>query len=135
MPTLICLIKWGKLVFNNKTLLVTGGAGSFANAVLNRFLATDVGEIRIFIRNEKKQDDMRHKYNSSLLKFYIGDVRDFDSINAAMRGVDYVFSAAALKQVPSCEFYPVEAVKTNVLGTENTLKAGRCVKSETNNVK
>jgi UDP-glucose 4-epimerase len=91
-------------VFNNKTLLVTGGAGSFANAVLNRFLATDVGEIRIFIRDEKKQDDMRHKYNSSLLKFYIGDVRDFDSINAAMRGVDYVFSAAALKQVPSVSF-------------------------------
>ena len=110
-------------MFKNKVLLITGGTGSFGNAVLNRFLATDVAEIRIFSRDEKKQDDMRHKYNSSRLKFYIGDVRDFDSINAAMRGVDFVFSAAALKQVPSCEFYPVEAVKTNVLGTENTLKA------------
>lgn len=110
-------------MFKDNTLLITGGTGSFGNAVLDRFLATDVGEIRIFSRDEKKQDDMRHKYNNSLLKFYIGDVRDFDSINAAMRGVDYVFSAAALKQVPSCEFYPVEAVKTNVLGTANTLKA------------
>jgi len=110
-------------MLKNKVLLITGGTGSFGNAVLNRFLATDVAEIRIFSRDEKKQDDMRHKYNSSRLKFYIGDVRDFDSINAAMRGVDFVFSAAALKQVPSCEFYPVEAVKTNVLGTENTLKA------------
>ncbi len=110
-------------MFSGKTLLITGGTGSFGNAVLDRFLATDVGEIRIFSRDEKKQDDMRHKYNSSRLKFYIGDVRDFDSIHSAMRGVDFVFSAAALKQVPSCEFYPVEAVKTNVLGTENTLKA------------
>jgi len=110
-------------MFKDNILLITGGTGSFGNAVLDRFLATDVGEIRIFSRDEKKQDDMRHKFNSTRLKFYIGDVRDFDSINAAMRGVDFVFSAAALKQVPSCEFYPVEAVKTNVLGTENTLKA------------
>jgi UDP-glucose 4-epimerase len=110
-------------MFADKTLLITGGTGSFGNALLNRILTTDVGEIRIFSRDEKKQDDMRHKYNSSRLKFYIGDVRDFDSINAAIRGVDFVFSAAALKQVPSCEFYPVEALKTNVLGTENTLKA------------
>lgn len=110
-------------MFGGKTLMITGGTGSFGNAVLDRFLATDVGEIRIFSRDEKKQDDMRHKYNNPRLKFYIGDVRDFDSINAAMRGVDFVFSAAALKQVPSCEFYPIEAVKTNVLGTENTLKA------------
>jgi UDP-N-acetylglucosamine 4,6-dehydratase/5-epimerase len=110
-------------MFKDRTLLITGGTGSFGNAVLDRFLATDVGEIRIFSRDEKKQDDMRHKYNSSRLKFYIGDVRGFDSIHSAMRGVDFVFSAAALKQVPSCEFYPVEAVKTNVLGTENTLRA------------
>jgi UDP-glucose 4-epimerase len=110
-------------MFSGQTLMITGGTGSFGNAVLDRFLTTDVGEIRIFSRDEKKQDDMRHKYNSPYLKFYIGDVRDFDSINAAMRGVDFVFSAAALKQVPSCEFYPIEAVKTNVLGTENTLKA------------
>ena len=110
-------------MFSDKTLLITGGTGSFGNAVLQRFLDTDIKEIRIFSRDEKKQDDMRRKYNSSRLKFYIGDVRDFDSINTAMRGVDFVFSAAALKQVPSCEFYPVEAVKTNVLGTENTLKA------------
>ena len=110
-------------MFTDKTLLITGGTGSFGNAVLGRFLPTQIKEIRIFSRDEKKQDDMRHKYNNSRLKFYIGDVRDFDSVNAAMRGVDFVFSAAALKQVPSCEFYPVEAVKTNVLGTENTLKA------------
>jgi UDP-N-acetylglucosamine 4,6-dehydratase/5-epimerase len=110
-------------MFKDKTLLITGGTGSFGNAVLDRFLSTDVGEIRILSRDEKKQDDMRHKYSSSRLKFHIGDVRDFDGVNAAMRGVDFVFSAAALKQVPSCEFYPVEAVKTNVLGTENTLKA------------
>ena len=106
-------------MFRDKTLLITGGTGSFGNAVLRRFLPTQIGEIRIFSRDEKKQDDMRHKYNSSQLKFYIGDVRDFDSVNAAMRGVDFVFSAAALKQVPSCEFYPVEAVKTNVLGTRH----------------
>lgn len=110
-------------MFKNKTLLITGGTGSFGNAVLDRFFMTDIGEIRIFSRDEKKQDDMRQRYNSARLKFYIGDVRDFDSVNAAMRGVDFVFSAAALKQVPSCEFYPMEAVKTNVLGTENTLKA------------
>ena len=110
-------------MFKDRTLLITGGTGSFGNAVLDRFLSTDVAEIRIFSRDEKKQDDMRHKYNNTRLKFYIGDVRDLDSINAAMRNVDFVFSAAALKQVPSCEFYPVEAVKTNVLGTENTLKA------------
>jgi len=110
-------------MFKNKTLLITGGTGSFGNAVLKRFLDTDVGEIRIFSRDEKKQDDMRHKLQNEKVKFHIGDVRDFDSINTAMRGVDYVFSAAALKQVPSCEFYPLEAVKTNVLGTENTLNA------------
>ena len=110
-------------MFKDKTLLITGGTGSFGNAVLKRFLDTDVGEIRIFSRDEKKQDDMRHKLQNDKVKFHIGDVRDFDSINTAMRGVDYVFSAAALKQVPSCEFYPLEAVRTNVLGTENTLKA------------
>jgi len=110
-------------MFKDKTLLITGGTGSFGNAVLDRFLDTDIGEIRIFSRDEKKQDDMRHKYQSSKLKFYIGDVRDFNSINSAMAGVDFVFSAAALKQVPSCEFYPLEAVKTNILGTENTLRA------------
>ncbi|MBI3130018.1 MAG: polysaccharide biosynthesis protein [Acidobacteria bacterium] len=110
-------------MFKNKTLLITGGTGSFGNAALDRFLHTDIGEIRIFSRDEKKQDDMRHRYQNGKLKFYIGDVRDYESINAAMRGVDFVFSAAALKQVPSCEFHPVEAVKTNVLGTENTLRA------------
>ena len=113
----------GKSVFKDETLLITGGTGSFGNAVLNRFLNTDVGEIRIFSRDEKKQDDMRHQLQNDRLKFFIGDVRDFNSINSAMRGVDYVFSAAALKQVPSCEFYPLEAVYTNVLGTENTLNA------------
>ncbi len=110
-------------MFNNKILLITGGTGSFGNAVLERFLNTNIGEIRIFSRDEKKQDDMRHQYNNNKLKFYIGDVRDFNSINDAMRGVDFVFSAAALKQVPSCEFYPIEAVKTNVIGTQNTLNA------------
>jgi len=110
-------------MLKGKTLLITGGTGSFGNAVLNRFLATDIGEIRIFSRDEKKQDDMRHFYKNDKLKFYIGDVRDYDSISTAMRGVDYVFSAAALKQVPSCEFYPLEAVKTNVLGTGHTLDA------------
>lgn len=110
-------------MFKDKVLLITGGTGSFGNAVLDRFLDTDVGEIRIFSRDEKKQDDMRHRLQNDKVKFYIGDVRDFDSIHTAMRGVDYVFSAAALKQVPSCEFYPLEAVRTNVMGTENTLKA------------
>ena len=110
-------------MFLNKVLLITGGTGSFGNAVLNRFLNTDIKEIRIFSRDEKKQDDMRKAFNNEKLKFYIGDVRDPQSISAAMRGVDYVYHAAALKQVPSCEFYPLEAVKTNVLGTENVLEA------------
>lgn len=109
------------MIFKNKVLLITGGTGSFGNAVLNRFLNTDVKEIRIFSRDEKKQDDMRHKYNNPKLKFYIGDVRDIDSIRPAVEGVNYIFHAAALKQVPSCEFFPVEAVKTNVLGTDNLL--------------
>ena len=115
--------------FKNKTLLITGGTGSFGNAVLNRFLATDIGEIRIFSRDEKKQDDMRHDFQVRMpdvadkIKFYIGDVRDIQSIRNAMHGVDYIFHAAALKQVPSCEFFPIEAVKTNVLGTENVLTA------------
>ena len=111
------------MTFVNKTLLITGGTGSFGNAVLNRFLETDIKEIRIFSRDEKKQDDMRKKYHSSKLKFYIGDVRDYNSILNASRGVDYIYHAAALKQVPSCEFHPMEAVKTNVLGTENVLEA------------
>lgn len=110
-------------MFKNKTLLITGGTGSFGNAVLNRFLDSDFKEIRIFSRDEKKQDDMRKKYQSTKLKFYIGDVRDFNSVLNVTRGVDYIFHAAALKQVPSCEFYPLEAVKTNVLGTENLLEA------------
>lgn len=109
--------------FSGKTLLITGGTGSFGNAVLKRFLASDIAEIRIFSRDEKKQDDMRKRYNSAKLKFYIGDVRDARSIEQAMRGVDYVFHAAALKQVPSCEFHPMQAVRTNVLGTENVLEA------------
>lgn len=109
--------------FNGKILMITGGTGSFGNAVLNRFLDTDIKEIRIFSRDEKKQDDMRHHYNSDKLKFYIGDVRDIDTIRPAIQGVDYVFHAAALKQVPSCEFFPIEAVKTNVFGTENVLTA------------
>ena len=110
-------------MFKNKVLLITGGTGSFGNAVLRRFLNTDIKEIRIFSRDEKKQDDMRKHFQSDKLKFYIGDVRDSQSVNTAMRGVDYVYHAAALKQVPSCEFYPLEAVKTNVLGTENVLEA------------
>lgn len=110
-------------MFLNKKLLITGGTGSFGNAVLRRFLDSNIGEIRIFSRDEKKQDDMRKKYHSAKLKFFIGDVRDPDSVRTAMRGVDFVFHAAALKQVPSCEFYPLEAVKTNVLGTENVLEA------------
>ena len=109
--------------FKGKSLLITGGTGSFGNAVLSRFLSTDIQEIRIFSRDEKKQDDMRKSLNNDKLKFYIGDVRDPQSISTAMRGVDYVFHAAALKQVPSCEFYPLEAVKTNVLGTENVLES------------
>ncbi|XCA84081.1 polysaccharide biosynthesis protein [Exiguobacterium mexicanum] len=110
-------------MFNNKTLLITGGTGSFGNAVMERFLETDIKEIRIFSRDEKKQEDMRKKYQNNKLKFYIGDVRDQNSVKNAMYGVDYVFHAAALKQVPSCEFFPLEAVKTNVLGTENVLNA------------
>ena len=116
-------------LFTNKTLLITGGTGSFGNAVLNRFLKTDIGEIRIFSRDEKKQDDMRHEFQAKMpevaekIKFYIGDVRDIQSVRNAMHGVDYIFHAAALKQVPSCEFFPIEAVKTNVLGTENVLTA------------
>lgn len=110
-------------MFNNQTLLITGGTGSFGNAVLRRFLDTDIGEIRIFSRDEKKQDDMRRQYNDDKLKFYIGDVRNPDSLRFATEGVDYVFHAAALKQVPSCEFYPLEAVRTNVLGAANVLTA------------
>ncbi len=110
-------------MFENKKLLITGGTGSFGNAVLRRFLDSDIAEIRIFSRDEKKQDDMRKRYGHPKLKFYIGDVRDLRSVAAAMRGVDYVFHAAALKQVPSCEFHPMEAVRTNVLGTENVLEA------------
>ena len=116
-------------LFTGKTLMITGGTGSFGNAVLNRFLKTDIGEIRIFSRDEKKQDDMRHDFQVKMpevaekIKFYIGDVRDLQSVKTAMRGVDYVFHAAALKQVPSCEFFPMEAVRTNVIGTDNTLTA------------
>jgi UDP-N-acetylglucosamine 4,6-dehydratase/5-epimerase len=109
--------------FANKVLLITGGTGSFGNAVLKRFLDSDIAEIRVFSRDEKKQDDMRKRYLSSKLKFYIGDVRDYQSVLNATRGVDFIFHAAALKQVPSCEFHPLEAVKTNVLGTENVLEA------------
>ena len=116
-------------LFTNKTLLITGGTGSFGTAVLNRFLETDIGEIRIFSRDEKKQDDMRHEFQAKMpavaekIRFYIGDVRDIQSVRGAIHGVDYIFHAAALKQVPSCEFFPLEAVKTNVLGTENVLTA------------
>ena len=110
-------------MFKNGIFLITGGTGSFGNAVLQQFLSTEIREIRIFSRDEKKQHDMRIKFNSPKIKFYIGDVRDYESINSAMKNVDYVFHAAALKQVPSCEFYPMEAVKTNVLGTENVLNA------------
>lgn len=110
-------------IFKGKTLLITGGTGSFGNAVLKRFLDTDIEEIRIFSRDEKKQEDMRIKYKNDKIKFYIGDVRDYRSIDDAMDGVDYIFHAAALKQVPSCEFYPIQAVKTNILGTENVLEA------------
>ena len=110
-------------IFTGKTLLITGGTGSFGNAVLKRFLNTDIGEIRIFSRDEKKQDDMRKKYNNDKLKFYIGDVRNKESVETVMRGVDYIFHAAALKQVPSCEFFPMEAVRTNVEGTNNVLNA------------
>lgn len=110
-------------MFKNKTLLITGGTGSFGNAVLKRFLHTDIKEIRVFSRDEKKQEDMRIELNNQKIKFYIGDVRDYDSLNFAMPGVDYVFHAAALKQVPSCEFYPMEAVRTNILGAENVLNA------------
>ncbi len=113
-------------MFNNKTLLITGGTGSFGNTVLRRFLDSDVREIRIFSRDEKKQDDMRKRYNNLKLKFYIGDVRDYQSVLNVVRGVDYIYHAAALKQVPSCEFHPLEAVKTNVLGTENVLEAAIC---------
>lgn len=120
-------------MFENKILLITGGTGSFGNAVLKRFLNSDIREIRIFSRDEKKQEDMRIALSNDKLKFYIGDVRDYNSVSDAMRGVDYVFHAAALKQVPSCEFYPIEAVKTNVIGAENVMRAaiehgvGRCV--------
>ena len=118
-----------KSIFTGKTLMITGGTGSFGNAVLNRFLKTDIGEIRVFSRDEKKQDDMRHEFQAKMpeyadkIKFYIGDVRDLASVKNAMHGVDYIFHAAALKQVPSCEFFPIEAVKTNILGTENVLTA------------
>src|SRR5574344_3123131 len=116
-------------IFKDKTLLITGGTGSFGNAVLNRFLRTDIAEIRIFSRDEKKQDDMRHDYQarfpelSKKIKFYIGDVRNLQSVKDAMHEVDFIFHAAALKQVPSCEFFPMEAVKTNVIGTDNVLTA------------
>ena len=116
-------------LFKNKTLMITGGTGSFGNAVLNRFLKTDIGEIRVFSRDEKKQDDMRHDFQVRMpevadkIKFYIGDVRDLQSVKSAMHGVDYIFHAAALKQVPSCEFFPMEAVRTNIVGTDNVLTA------------
>ena len=127
-------------LFKGKTLMITGGTGSFGNAVLNRFLNTDIGEIRIFSRDEKKQDDMRHEYQAKMpevadkIKFYIGDVRDLQSCKNAMHGVDYIFHAAALKQVPSCEFFPMEAVKTNVIGTENVLTAANWRRSRSSNL-
>ena len=117
-------------MFKGKTLLITGGTGSFGNAVLNRFLETDIKEIRIFSRDEKKQDDMRNQLKNPKVKFYIGDVRNYDSVERAMRGVNYVFHAAALKQVPSCEFFPIEAAKTNVFGTQNTIDAAVANKVE-----
>lgn len=119
-------------LFDNKTLLITGGTGSFGNAVLSRFLPTDIGEIRIFSRDEKKQDDMRQLYHDNRIKYYIGDTRDKRSVDAAMHGVDYVFHAAALKQVPSCEFFPMEAVRTNIMGCENVLDSA--VEHEVKNV-
>ena len=119
-------------MFKNKILLITGGTGSFGNAILNRILETDIMEIRIFSRDEKKQDDMRHRIQNSKVKFYIGDVRDKQSVDGAMIGVDYVFHAAALKQVPSCEFFPIQAVKTNILGTENVIDSA--IEHEVKNV-
>ncbi|MEL7649899.1 MAG: polysaccharide biosynthesis protein [Sedimentibacter sp.] len=119
-------------MFKGKTLLITGGTGSFGNAVLTRFIETEIKEIRVFSRDEKKQDDMRHTYNNDKIKYYIGDVRDIASIRNAMYGVDYVFNAAALKQVPSCEFFPMEAVKTNIIGTDNVLTA--CIEAEVRKV-
>src|SRR3990167_8790615 len=110
-------------MFKDKVLLITGGTGSFGNAVLERFLESDIAEIRIYSRDEKKQDDMRKLYRSKKIKFYVGDVRDYRSVLSAMTGVDYVFHAAALKQVPSCEFYPMQAVNTNILGTDNVITA------------
>ena len=116
-------------MFKNKTLLITGGTGSFGNAVLKKFINSDLSEIRIFSRDEKKQDDLRKRINAEKVKFYIGDVRDYESVKRVTKGVDYIFHAAALKQVPSCEFFPMEAVKTNVYGTNNVLDA-----AEENNV-
>jgi len=119
-------------MFKNKTFLITGGTGSFGNVLLERFLNSEIKEIRIFSRDEKKQDDMRRKYQNKKIKYYLGNVRDYNSINNAMNGVDYVFHAAALKQVPSCEFFPIEAVKTNIIGTENVLTA--CISSSVKKV-
>ena len=116
-------------MFNQKTLLITGGTGSFGHAVLDRFLHTDIGQIRIFSRDEKKQDEMRHQYKSPKIKFYIGDVRSPGSIREAADGADYIFHAAALKQVPSCEFYPMEAVRTNIVGADNMLDAAIAARS------
>ena len=112
-------------MFKNKVLLITGGTGSFGNAVLSKFLSSDLKEIRIFSRDEKKQEDMRLHFNNKKIKFYIGDVRDYESVDSAMNGVDYIFHAAALKQVPTCEFYPMEAVKTNINGPDNVLRAAK----------